>query len=52
MALPTRYGSSFLAGTKGQTFAAGYDIGDSGVVDGGTIVKLVIKNRIAQLLTT
>ena len=39
MALPTRYGSSFLAGTKGQTFAAGYDIGDSGVVDGGTIVK-------------
>lgn len=39
MALPDRYGSAFLAGTKGQTFADGYDIGDSGVVDGGTIVK-------------
>ena len=39
MALPKRYGSAFLAGTKGQTFAAGYDIDNSGVVDGGTIVK-------------
>lgn len=39
MALPTRYGSAFLAGTTGQTFAAGYDIDNSGVVDGGTIIK-------------
>jgi len=39
MALPTRYGSAFLAGTKGTTFAQGYDISKSGVVDGGTIVK-------------
>lgn len=39
MALPTRYGSAFLAGTKGTTFAQGYDVSKSGVVDGGTIVK-------------
>ena len=39
MALPTRYGSAFLVGTTGQTFAAGYDIDNSGVVDGGTIIK-------------
>ena len=39
MALPTRYGSAFLAGTKGTTFAQGYDISKSGVVDGGTIVR-------------
>ena len=39
MALPTRYGSAFLAGTTGQTFVAGYDIDNSGVADGGTIVK-------------
>ena len=39
MALPTRYGSAFLAGTKGETFATGYDINSSGVVNGGTIVK-------------
>ena len=39
MALPTRYGSAFLVGTTGQTFAVGYDIDNSGVVDGGTIIK-------------
>jgi len=39
MALPTRYGSAFLAGTKGTTFAQGYDISKSGVVDGGTVVR-------------
>jgi len=42
MALPTRYGSAFLAGTKGATFAAGYDIANAAsgaVVDGGTIIK-------------
>lgn len=39
MALPTRYGSNFLLGTKGQTFAAGYDISKSGVVDGGAVVR-------------
>jgi len=39
MALPNRYGSAFLAGTKGQTFAAGYDVSKSGIVDGGTVVK-------------
>tara|TARA_B100001094_G_scaffold107687_2_gene103671 strand:- start:1063 stop:1761 length:699 start_codon:yes stop_codon:yes gene_type:complete len=33
------YGSSFLQGTKGGTYAAGWRIGTSGVVDGGTIVK-------------
>ena len=39
MALPDRYGSAFLAGTKGTTFAQGFDFATSGVVDGGTIVK-------------
>lgn len=39
MALPERYGSAFLQGTKGTTFAAGYDISKSGVADGGTVVK-------------
>ena len=39
MALPTRYGSAFLAGTKGATFAQGFDFANSGVVDNGTIVK-------------
>lgn len=39
MALPSRYGSAFLAGTKGTTFAQGYDVSNSGVVDGGTIIK-------------
>jgi len=39
MALPERYGSAFLAGTKGTTFAQGFDFATSGVVDGGTIVK-------------
>jgi len=32
------YGSSFLLGTKGGTYAAGWRIGTSGVVDGGTVV--------------
>ena len=39
MALPTRYGSAFLVGTKNTTFAQGYDISKSGVVDGGTVVR-------------
>ena len=39
MALPSRYGSAFLAGTKGTTFAQGYDVSNSGVADGGTIIK-------------
>lgn len=38
MALADRYGSGFLAGTKGQTFAAGYDVKLSGVNDAGTLV--------------
>ncbi len=33
------YGSSFLLGTKGGTYAAGWRIDVSGVVDGGTIVQ-------------
>ena len=37
--LPSRYGSAFLAGTKGTTFAQGYDVSNSGVADGGTIIK-------------
>ena len=39
MALPTRYGSAFLAGTKGATFAHGFDFATSGVVDGGTVIQ-------------
>ena len=39
MALPTRYGSAFLAGTKGATFAQGFDFATSGVVDGGTVIQ-------------
>ena len=39
MALPSRNGSAFLAGTKGTTFAQGYDVSNSGVADGGTIIK-------------
>ena len=39
MALPTRYGSAFLAGQKVQLLLQGYDISKSGVVDGGTVVK-------------
>ena len=39
MALPTRYGSAFLAGTKGATFAQGFDFASSGVVDGGTVIQ-------------
>ena len=38
MALADRYGSGFLAGTKGQTFAAGYDVKLSGINDAGTLV--------------
>lgn len=38
MALADRYGSGFLAGTKGQTFAAGYDVTLSGVNNAGTLV--------------
>lgn len=38
MALADRYGSGFLAGTKGQTFAAGYDVTLSGVNNAGTVV--------------
>ena len=33
------YGSNFLQGTTGQTYAAGWRIASSGVVDGGTVVK-------------
>ena len=33
------YGESFLQGTKGATYSAGWRIKSSGVVDGGTIVK-------------
>ena len=39
MALPSRYGSAFLAGTKGATFAQGFDFATSGVVDGGTVIQ-------------
>ena len=39
MALPTRYGSAFLVGTKGTTFAQGFDFATSGVVDGGTVIQ-------------
>jgi len=33
------YGSSFLQGTTGGTYAAGWRIGTSGVVDGGAIIQ-------------
>lgn len=33
------YGENFLQGATGDTYAAGWRIGTSGVVDGGTVVK-------------